>query len=82
MAPCFSLSGIERSMQIIAPNEVDQNREHDRILKRLLAQRAHEWQSRTGLRRLFTRIKIQFWARRETSREEKRILRSGSSHRI
>ena len=70
------------TMQIIARNGADQIREHDRILKRLLAQRAHEWQSQHGFRKLFTRIKIEFWAWRETSREQRRILRSGSSQRI
>ena len=69
-------------MQIIAPNGADQIREHDRILKRLLAQRAHEWQSQRGFRRLITRIKIELWAWRETGREQRRILRSDSSHRI
>ena len=69
-------------MQIIARNGADHIREHDRILKRLLAQRTHEWQSQTGVRRLFTRIKIELWAWRETGREQRRILRSGSSHRI
>jgi hypothetical protein len=69
-------------MQIIAPNGLDDIREHDRILKRLLAQRAHEWQIQTGFLRLFTRIKIEIWAWRETSREQRRISRSGSSHRI
>lgn len=55
---------------------------HDRILRRLLAQRAHEWQSQKGFRRLFARIKIEFWAWRETGRERQRILRGVSSHRI
>ena len=82
MAQLFSLGGQRTTMQIIAPNGADQIREHDRILKRLLVQRAHEWQGQRGIRRLFTRIKIEFWAWRETSREQRRILRSGSSHRI
>ena len=68
-------------MQIIAPNGADQIREHDRILRRLLAQRAHEWQNQSGLRRFFIRIKIEIWAWRETHREMHRILRSGSSRR-
>jgi len=69
-------------MQIMAPNRADQIREHDRILKRLLAQRAHEWQSQSGIHKLFIRIKIEFWAWRETGCEMRRILRRVSSHRI
>jgi hypothetical protein len=48
-------------------------RAHDRILKRLLAGRAHEWQDQNGFRRLFTRMKIEFWAWRESFREISRI---------
>jgi hypothetical protein len=69
-------------MKIIASNGAGHIREHDRILKRLLAQRAHEWQSQKGFRRLFSRIKIECWAWRETSREQQRILRSGSFHKM
>jgi hypothetical protein len=43
-------------------------REHDRILRRLLAERANEWRSQTGLRRLFIRVKIVLWVWREAGR--------------
>ena len=56
-------------MNIAAPDPGQGVREHDRILLRFLAQRAHEWQSQRGFRRLITRIKIEFWAWRETHRE-------------
>jgi len=62
-------------MQIIAtrdPRDLIRNvKEHDRILLRLLAQRAHEWQSQRGIRRLIARIKIEIWAWRETAREQR-----------
>jgi hypothetical protein len=79
-AQFLSLGGLRMSMQIIANNGANRILEHDRILKRLLAQRAHEWQRQTGFRRLMTRIKIEFWAWCETSLEQRRILRSGSSY--
>ena len=69
-------------MQIIAPNPLHDIEEHDRILRRLLAQRAAEWQSQRGIRRLIARIKIEFWAWRETAREQRRIHGDGPSHRV
>ena len=69
-------------MQIIAPNPIRDIEEHDRILRRLLAQRAHEWQSLRGVRRLIARIKIELWAWRETAREQRRILRNYSSNKV
>jgi hypothetical protein len=56
--------------------------EHDKILRRLLAQRAHEWQSRRGIRRLIARIKIEFWAWRETAREQRRSYKDDSPHNV
>jgi hypothetical protein len=61
-------------MQIISPNRHEWIREHDRILRRLLAQRAQEWQTQRGIRRLITRMKIEFWAWRETAREQRNRL--------
>jgi hypothetical protein len=56
-------------MQIVAPGSIRDPlrkvREHDRILLRLLAQRAHEWQS----------IKIALWAWKETARQQRKSLR-------
>ena len=68
-------------MQIVAPNPIHDIEEHDRILRRLLAQRAHEWQSLRGVRRLIARIKIEIWAWRETTRELQRIHKN-DSHRV
>lgn len=63
-------------MQIVAHRDPLRDvREHDRILLRLLAQRAHEWQNQRGLRKLITRIKIELWACRETARQQRRTLR-------
>ena len=60
-------------MQIIAlapiRNPIRAVKEHDRILL-LLAQRAQEWQSQRGIRRLIARIKIEVWAWREAAREQ------------
>ena len=56
-------------MQIVPQNPARYIEEHDKILKRLLAERAPEWQSRTGIRRVIARIKIEFWAWRQTARE-------------
>ena len=69
-------------MQIVAPNPIHDIEEHDRILRRLLTQRAHEWQSQRGIRRLIARIKIELWAWRETTREQRRIHKDDSSHRM
>ena len=69
-------------MQIIEPNPMQHAEEHDKILRRLLAQRAHEWQSQRGIRLLFTRIKIEFWAWRETAREQRRIHEKDSPYKI
>jgi hypothetical protein len=61
-------------MQIIATRDPIRNvKKHDRILLRWLAQRAHEWQSQRGIRRLIARIKIEVWAWRETAREQRRL---------
>ena len=61
-------------MQIIASgpirNPIRAVKAHDRILLRLLAQRAQEWQSQRGIRRLIARIKIEAWAWREAAREQ------------
>jgi len=69
-------------MYIIAPNPMQHVEEHDKILRRLLAQRAHEWRSQTGIRRLIARIKIEFWAWRETAREQRRIHEKDSPHKL
>ena len=69
-------------MQIVAPNPFQKIEEHDRILRRLLAQRAHEWRAQRGIRRLITRIRIEFWAWEETAREQRRIRKDDSPHRL
>ena len=69
-------------MQIIAPNTLQEIEEHDRILRRLLAQRAQEWKSQRGIRRLIARIKVEFWAWRETAREQRRIHADDSPHKL
>ena len=56
-------------MQIVPQNPLRHIEEHDKVLRRLLAERAPEWQSETGIRRIFARIKIEFWAWRQTARE-------------
>jgi hypothetical protein len=63
-------------MQIVAPNPFQDIEEHDRIRRRLLAQRAHEWQSLRGIRRLTARLRIGFWAWQEAERERRRILKN------
>jgi hypothetical protein len=65
---CFDSAG---SIQIISTrlDFLQDIQEHDRILLRLLAQRAPEWQSQQGICRMITRIKIELWAWRETARE-------------
>jgi len=71
-------------MQIVSPpfRRGDGIEEHDKILLRLLAQRAHEWQSERGIRRLITRFKIEFWAWRETAREQRRMPDNNSPHKL
>jgi hypothetical protein len=65
------------TMQIIAPrpiqNPIRHIKEHDQILLKLLAQRAHAWRKQRGISRLIARIKIELWAWRETAREQKRL---------
>ena len=56
-------------MQIVPQHIGRHIKEHDQILQRLLAERALEWRSRTGIRRIIARIKIEFWAWRQTARE-------------
>lgn len=63
------MCGAANVMQIIPQRPDRQWGEHDDILRRLLAERAPEWQSRTGIRRVVARIQIEFWAWRQTSRE-------------
>jgi hypothetical protein len=46
------------------------------------AQRAREWQSLRGLRRVIARIKIEIWAWRETAREQRRIHQDDSAHKL
>jgi hypothetical protein len=38
--------------------------EHDRLIRRYLAEHEHEWNSLTGVRRLIARIRAEFRARR------------------
>jgi hypothetical protein len=56
-------------MQIVPQNPARGIEEHDKVLSRLLSERAHEWQRRTGIRRFIARIKIEIWAWRQTARE-------------
>ena len=56
-------------MQIVEPDPSKYIKEHDKILRRCLAEREHEWQSLQGIRRLLKRIEIEIWAWRKTSRE-------------
>ena len=56
-------------MHIVPQNPMRHVEEHDKVLRRLLAERASEWQSQTGIRRIIARIKIEFWAWRQTGRE-------------
>ena len=79
MAQLLIVSDIACFMQIIAPDRAGLIQERDRILHRLLAEHAHEWEGQRGLHRLFIRIKIEFWARRETGREMQRVLRNSQS---
>jgi hypothetical protein len=69
-------------MQIIADNPGRYIAEHDKILRRLLAQRAYEWQSRRGIHRLIVRIKIEVWAWRETAREQQRTHKKISPYKF
>ena len=73
-------------MQIIAPNPITEHlrhiKEHDEILRRLLAQRAHEWQNEKGIRRLIARIKIEFRAWGETAREQRRVHHDDPPYKI
>jgi len=69
-------------MQIISPNPMQQAKEHDKILRRLLAQRAREWQCQNGIRRLATRIKIEVWAWLETNREQRRNHKKNSPYKF
>lgn len=62
-------SAVLPPMQIVPQNPLRHIEEHDKVLRRLLAERAPEWQSETGIRRIFARIKIEFWAWRQTARE-------------
>ena len=69
--------GKSPSIQIIAPRpdpsrEIREIQEHDRILMRLLAQRAPEWQRQRGIGRVITRLKIELWAWRETARQQRK----------
>jgi hypothetical protein len=72
-------------MQIIAFNPMERVRrinEHGEILRRLLTQRAQQWQNQKGIRRLITRIKIEFWAWGETAREQRRIHHDDSPYKM
>jgi hypothetical protein len=71
-------------MQIVAsnPKPFREIREYDKILRGLLAQRAHEWQRQRGIRRLIARIKIELWAWKEASREQRRIHKNDSPHNV
>jgi hypothetical protein len=62
-------------MEIIHPSPFEYIAEHDRILRGYLAQRAGEWQCQRGIPRLLTRVKIEFWAWRQTARELRPDLR-------
>ena len=59
-------------MQIIPQRPDRRWVEHDEILRRLLAERAPEWQSLTGIRCVIVRIRIELWAWRQASRELRR----------
>lgn len=49
-------------MHIVPQSPIRGIEEHDKILRRHLAARAPEWQSKTGVNRLITRIRVEFWA--------------------
>ena len=70
------------NLRIIAPNRFQRIEEHEKILRGLLAQRAHEWRAQRGIRRWITRIRIEFWAWEETAREQRRIHKDDSRHRL
>jgi len=69
-------------VQIVPQTPLRHIEEHDKILRRLLAERAHEWQSRTGVRRIIARIKIEFWAWRQTARELRLRADKDERHKI
>jgi hypothetical protein len=69
-------------MQIIARNPFHDIAEHERIRRRLLAERAHEWQSLRGIRRLTARLRIGIWAWHEAARERRRILKHDSPQKL
>lgn len=66
------VDGAANVMQIVPQRPEGQFVEHGKILRRLLAERAPEWQSRTGIRRIFARIQIELWAWRQARRELRR----------
>jgi hypothetical protein len=68
-------------MGIIPPTLRD-IREHDRVLLRLLAERAHEWQRQKGIHRLMARIKVALWAWSQTARERRRLHDKNAPYRI
>jgi len=56
-------------MQIIAHSPLESGKERAKIFRGLLAERAHEWQRHSGIRRLVVRLKIWLWACYETDRK-------------
>jgi hypothetical protein len=56
-------------MHIVPQDPTRDIKEYDKILRRLLTERAHEWRGRTGVRGLLARLKIEFWAWRQAARE-------------
>jgi hypothetical protein len=69
-------------MQIIANEPLQSGKERKKVLRRLLAERAHEWQRQTGIRRLFTRIKIRIWAWWKTDQEMEGTCRNDSPDKL
>lgn len=77
------------TMQIIAPNSrqrlasaLRRIEKRNAILRRLRAQRAHDWHVQTGVRRLITRIRIELWVWREARREQRRIDHDDSPYNV
>ena len=69
-------------MQIIAHSPWQSGKEREKVFRRLLAERAQEWQGHLGFRRFVVRLKIWFWTWLETDRELARKCRHDSLPKI
>jgi hypothetical protein len=67
-------------MQIIADSPSNRIEEHERMLRRLLAEKSQELQSQKSFHRLIARIKIAWWAWRKSARDSRKLYHKDSPY--